>query len=704
MPKLDRRNELLYRVYFVLLAFFVVSLVISYRIFVISVIEGDEWRAKKERNYMVWRPMKTERGQILADDGQSILASSVEFFEIRMDPVAPSEADFKTHIDGLSQGLSKIIGKYSASEWKNKIIAARVAYKRKQPGGTRNLLIAKEVDHFMMKRIQELPLFSKGQYKGGLIKIREYNRQRPFRELAARTIGIDRDENRVGLENSFNTVLQGEQKRAYMKKVAPDLYIPVFDPTEFEIIRGNDIVTTINVNMQDIVHNELFKGLQEFDAQAATAIIMEVSTGQIKAISNLSKNSSGQIGEYKNYAISHSSEPGSTFKAASILALLEDGAYQPTSLVDFSHGKKKFYGHWMHDSGQHGIGEGELRVAFEKSSNIGIASALDDYYNKTKDWSKFTSRLEQFGLYNKTNVEIEGEPAPIIKNPIKDKRNWYNTTIPWMAHGYELHLTPLQVLNFYNTIANGGKMLKPQLVTEIKSGTRSLKKFKPVVVKESIARVENIEKLKSLLNGVVERGTGASLKSDNYTFSGKTGTTKVGYNGGIIEYNASFAGYWPAENPKYSMIIVVYGLRGSTYYGNAVAGPIFRRVMDWCHSLENENWVYHNTEGSMGKYTGTLFGYENDYLQIFNTLEVPYKQVGKWMKGSSGDYGEILNGKAKISSSEVPDVAGMGPRDAMYILENLGMKVSVHGYGRVQKQSIRAGSKLNRQQITLYLN
>ncbi len=704
MPSQDRKNELLYRVYFVLFVFILLAVLIGYRVFVISVLERDEWRAKKDRNYMVWRPMKTERGQILADDGKSILASSVEFFDIRMDPVAPSDKDFYANIDGLAAGLATVVGKYSPHEWKGKIVSARVSYIKKQSGGNRNLLIADDIDHFKMKKLSELPLFEKGQYKGGIIKLRKYRRQRPFKDLAARTIGIDRDSFRVGLEHYYNTLLQGEQKKTYMKRVAPDLYIPVFDPTEFEIIRGNDIVTTIDIGLQDVMHNELLRGLKESGGQAATAVIMEVSTGKIKAISNLSKNANGVIGEFKNFAIAHSSEPGSTMKAATVLALLEDNAYKPSSVVDFSMGKKNFYGHLMHDSGNNGITEGELRVALEKSSNVGIASAADEFYNKTKNWSQFASRLNQFGMYSPTDVDIQGEPQPQVKDPVKDKKNWYNTTIPWMAHGYEVQYTPLQILNFYNTVANDGYRMRPYLVSEIKKGEKVLKKIKPSRSKEPIAQKQNIEALQAMLEGVVERGSATNLKSRAYTFAGKTGTAKLGYNGGEIQYNASFVGYWPSSNPKYSMIVVIYGLNGSKYYGNVVAGPVFKRIMDWVQALEPTEYAIKNTKDIPGKFKGKYYGQEGDYAQIFNTLEIPFKSVGSWVKGYSSDFGEVLNSKALISTNTVPDVQGMGPRDAIYVLENIGMKVKVDGYGKVIRQSIRPGNEITKNEITLYLN
>lgn len=699
MIDMNRKNELLYRVYSVLLAFFLFALVIGYRVVKISIIEGDEWRAKKEKRYMEWRPLPTQRGNIYADDGQSLLATSVEFFEIRMDPTVVRSSVFETEIDGLCQGLAEYNPRRSAAEWKNLIVNARA-------NKSKYVLIAKKVDHFGLQRLSKLPIFNRGQYEGGFMKNRLYQREKPYRQLASRTIGVDRADNRVGLENSFNRLLRGEEKKAYMKRISKDLYIPVYDPTEYEIIKGKDLITTINVSMQDILHNELLRGVQEHQAEGGTAAIVEVKTGRIKAISNLSFNNAGRLGEFQNFAVAHKSEPGSTMKAASVLALLEDDYANSQTIVDFSKGKKKFYDQWMYDSGNHGISKSTLKEAFEKSSNVGIASAVEEAYGRTKKWTQYANHLRNFGLNELSGVEIEGEPDPFIKHPKVHRKEWYGTTIPWMAHGYEMGMTPLQVLRFYNAIANDGRLMNLQLVTGISTAGKLEKSFDPVVHKDAIASLESITELQAMLEGVVERGTGKNLKSEYYKFAGKTGTTKVGYSGdGEVKYNASFVGYWPADAPKYSMIVVVYGLKGNMYYGNQVAGPIFKRVMDWTYAIQSDRReIIATTDDFKGDYKGEVYGYGGDFADIFKDLKVRYASSGKWIKGQSGQDGEVLNGKAKIRKNVVPDLEGMGVRDAVYVLENLGMRVKVDGYGKVSKQSLRPGETISDQEITLYLN
>jgi cell division protein FtsI (penicillin-binding protein 3) len=492
-----------------------------------------------------------------------------------------------------------------------------------------------------------------------------------------------------------------------MQFLPPDLWVSVYDPTDYEIIKGGDIVTTIDVEMQDIVHNELMKGMQLHNAEAATAVIMEVSTGRIKAISNLSRNKSGEIGEFQNFAMAIQSEPGSTFKSASVLALLEDGFAGAETVVDFAYGKKRFYDQWMYDSSNHGISKSTLQEALEKSSNIGVASIMHDVYNKKERQHLFIDRLRQFGLADISGIEIEGEPKPLIKDPRTHQSEWYGTTIPWMSHGYELMITPLQMLNFYNAVANGGKLMRPQLVKEIRKDGKIERVFPPEIKVNRIAKKENIDQLQMMLEGVVDRGTGNSLKSDLYRFAGKTGTTKVNYNReGEMNYNASFVGYWPAAAPKYSMIVVVYGLKGRVYYGNQVSGPIFRRIVDWTYATQNESGVVQadmNTITS-GMYSGEIHGFGPDYDEIFGHVDVTYNNPGRWVVGSATEEGYISSEKAKISVQKMPDLEGMGARDAVYVLENLGMQVAVKGYGKVSRQSLRPGDPINGDLITIYLN
>ena len=708
MSDQSKKNELLIRVYLVLVLFVCFAGLIAWRIIDIALIDGEYWKTKKENRYMEWRPVPTQRGDIYADDGVSLLATSVEFFEIRMDPVAPSDRDFYDNIDALCRELAKYPGKHSPQKWRNIIVGARKAYIQNRPGGSRNLPIAEQVDHMGYEKLKSYPLFKLGQYRGGIIKIKEYVRKKPYEDFAARTIGEDRESNMVGLENSFNLKLKGEEKNAYMQILPGKLYIPVYDPTDYEIIKGRDLVTTLSMPLQDVVHNELYRGVQEYDAEGAVAILMEVTPGRIKAFSNLSKSKDGQIGEYHNLGFADRSEPGSTIKAASVLALLEDGFAKANTIVDFSKGHKKFYDQWMDDSSPHDTNFGTLQMAFERSSNVGIASIMQDKYGSAAKRMMYYKRLMQFGFDGPTGLELAGEPAPYIKNPEKDSKIWYGTTVPWMAHGYELSMTPLQVLNFYNAIANNGTLMKPQIVKEVRFNDEVEEIFEPVVKRQQIAQPENIKVLQKMLESVVTDGTAQSLQSDFYAFAGKTGTTKVDYSKGERKYNASFVGYWPAKEPKYSMIVVVYGLKGSRFYGNVVAGPIFKKIMDWTFALQNGDVAMMEQKGeennSIKGFRGNVYGFSGDFNKIFDDVDLGYKSSNRWIKGGNDQSGNVLTGNAKISAESVPDLEGMGLRDAIYVLENLGVRVKVEGVGHVVKQSIRAGEKIDNQEITLYLN
>ena len=706
MPKFDTKTELLARLYLVLLGFIVVAVLIGWKIVDISVIEGEHWRSKNENGLMKLRPVKTQRGNIYGDDGSSLLATSVEFFEIRMDPVAPSQENFDKYIDGLCRKLAEFPGGKTMWEWKSKIVGARQAYFSKKRGGSRNLLIVKQVDHIDYKKIKSYPLFELGQHGGGIKTVKRYIRKRPYKDLAARTIGLTRDQYSVGLENSFNSTLKGKERMEFMKFIKPDLWVSVYDPTDFEIVKGLDIVTTINVPLQDVVHHELLNGIRQENAEGGTAILMEVKTGRIKAMANLKLNKQGEYGEFHNYAIAERSEPGSTIKAASVLALLEDGLATPNTIVDFSMGRKKFYDKWMSDSKRHGISRSTLKEAVEISSNVGIASALHEAYNSRDKQALYIDKLRQFGIHRKTGVEIEGEPEPFIKHPVENRSIWYGTTIPWMAHGYESLLTPLQILGFYNTIANDGVRMKPQIVKAISQDEEIKKTFEPEVDIKSIAKKENIEAVQHMLEGVVERGTARSLKADRYNFAGKTGTTKVDYDKAEHKYNASFAGYWPSEDPEYSLIVVVYGLKGSKYYGSIVAGPIFKRIADWTYAIKGGTGfaAIRDDISSSAEFNGSVYGHGSDYEVIFDNTEIDFKRAGNWIRGESASDGSVVSGKARIKMDIVPDMKGMGPRDAVYVLENLGMKVRLDGVGRVARQSIRPGSTIENQEIVLYLN
>lgn len=707
---MDRKKEMLWRAYLVMFAFLLASAIILVKIFNISVLERDKWRQKGEAN-VKWKVVDADRGNIYAEES-ILLSTSIQFFEVRMDMSVVKSDVFKEGVDSLAYVLSTfdpgIIAPKSKAEW----LKALKAAKKKN---SKFFFIGKGLDIEAYNKLKKAPILRLGKMRGGLISNRYGKRFKPFQELASRTVGVDRENaDRIGLEGYFDKFLKGDTDQRLMKRLGregtPDgnVWVPVFDPSENEIKRGDDIYTTINIDMQDIVHHELLKGLKKNNAEGGVAILMEVGTGAIKAISNLTKGADSTYFEMYNQGVARLSEPGSTMKLATMLAALEDGMTNIDTVIDLNYGIRNFSDRTMYDSEKHGKKYATMAESFEISSNVGVASIANDLYNSRDGRVQWIKRLKQFGLHEPTGIDLGGEALPEIKDPVKNKDKWYGTTIPWMAHGYELMMTPLQMLNFYNTVANDGKMMKPYLVSEIKKGDELKKRFDPVILKPQIAKAENILKAKKMMEGVILKGTGKNLKSAFVSMAGKTGTAKTNYanKSEYAKYNGSFCGYFPAENPMYSMIVVIYEPKAGAYYGGATAGPVFKSVAEKVYAMKTKqvkslNDSIYATTSMPSK----AIGYGQDFSRIFDFLELKYKD-------KSDDGFAIVNpsenammiAEKKIKKALVPDVRGMGARDALYLLENAGLKVKVNGVGKVQQQSIPPGTSAKGQYIVLNLN
>ncbi len=700
---MDRKKELLVRMYLVMFAFVMLSIVIIVRVAKVSIVEGDKWRAKGNKNVKL-RTVLAERGNIYSEE-YNLLATSLKFFEIHMDLTVVKEETFRKNVDSLAYHLNRSIGtQKSQYEWKEDLLRARRNKKRYYP-------IAKKVTIDEYKELKEFPIFRYGKFRGGLIAQKFERRIKPFKSYASRTIGEDRKNAvKIGLEGYFDEALSGDDREVLMKKVSAqhEDWIPVYDMSEMEQRRGHDLVTTLNVGIQDIVHTELLSRAMELRAKAATAIVMEVETGAIKAISNFRMQKDSTYAEIYNDAIGRLSEPGSTFKLASVLAMMDDGFCDLNTMVDLQNGKTRFYDKEMFDSDWHNMQMVTMQKAFEKSSNVGIAKLTHQFYNSKEGRIKYIEQLTKFGLTNKTGIEISGEGQPFIKHPTKDKSKWYGTTIPWMAHGYELMITPLQMLNLYNTVANDGKMMKPYLVSDILEDDDVYKHFDPKVLNAKIASGQAIKNAQILLEAVVEKGTGKKLQSDKISIAGKTGTTRTNYTRKKEKkaYNASFAGYFPVKNPKYSMIIVMYEPQGNIYYGASAAGPAFKTIAERI-SILDINTEARNAEDMIvsNDLPSGNAGFGKDFTDVFNYVGVKYKKNdrSRWVEVTPLELNMNIK-KKRIKTKEVPDVKGMGARDAVYILENLGMKVDIVGVGKVAKQTIRSGTKLKGQHVTIYLN
>ena len=708
----EKKTELVARAYFVVIVFSIIAMVIAYKVVKISVVEGDKWRQKGGVNVQ-WMELDADRGNIYADD-ESILVTSMQLYEVRMDMKVLNDKVFYEKVDSLALMLSTTIRTdKTKSTWKNELIAAK---KKGKP----YFFIAKDLDIEDLRMVRKFPIFRYGRYGSGYIETRYGRRVKPLKELASRTIGEDRDNaQKVGLEGYYDRFLKGPVDKRLMKKVSAteDIWVPIYDPSENNLLKGDDVITTLNVHLQDIVHSEVENAMIKYNAKMATAILMEVETGAIKAITNLGVNEQGLMREYYNIGVASSTEPGSTFKLATALALLEDGKATPETTVNLNGGTLKFSDRIMHDSEKHNKFVVTLKEAFAISSNVGLASLANQAYNQNLEGRKmFRDRLTTFGLDALTGIDLEGEGKPKIKDPVLQKNDWYGTTIPWMAHGYEVAITPLQMLNFYNAVANGGKLMKPYLVSEIRSENGKSIHFKPTVLKESIAKPENIRAAQAMLEEVVLTGTAKSIKSEEFSFAGKTGTTRINYanKDEFKKYNASFAGYFPADKPKYSLIVVVYEPQG-VFYGSLVAAPIFKSIAEktlaWgrMEDIASVDPALTDSlamaQAKRNNVVGSVSGYAGDFITLFDYVGMAYKVKSKqqWALVNPLEHKMILNGK-KISKGKIPDVRGMGPRDAVYILESLGLGVLVQGSGKVVRQSILPGTTANGQKVEIYLN
>jgi cell division protein FtsI (penicillin-binding protein 3) len=704
---MDRKKEMLMRAYFVMGCFILFSAVIVFRIFNIAVIDREKWRQKGEANVQ-WRVVDADRGNIYAEE-EYILATSLQFFEVRMDLRSVRNEDFSKGVDSLAIFLNqfdpKFIRQQTIAEWKRDL-------KQAKKKGNAYFFIARGLDVEAFNRLKKAPILRLPKGRNGLVKSRYGKRVKPYQELASRTIGVDRENaDRIGLENYFDKFLRGETDQRLMKRLSQngeDMWVPVFDPSENEIKRGDDLLTTINIGMQDVVHQELYDAVKKHNAEGGVAILMETKTGAIKAMSNLSRSGDSSYVEMRNDAVSRLGEPGSTIKLATMLALMEDGVTNPDTVVTLNYGVRQFSDRIMHDSEEHGRMTATMAEAFEISSNVGCAVLANNRYNTVEGRKLWIMRLKQFGLHEMTGVDLTGEPKPFIKDPVADKKSWYGTTIPWMAHGYELMMTPLQTLNLYNTVANGGKMMRPYLVEEIRKGDEVKKRFEPVIVRQQIAKPENIAKAKKMMEGVILRGTGKSMKSEFVNLAGKTGTAKTNYAnvGEHGKYNGSFCGYFPAENPMYSMIVIIYEPKAGVYYGGYTAGPVFKNVAEKVYAMKTkQSQMLTDSVAVASNMPGTAHGYTKDFGTIYDYLN--FKTKGKptsdWAITSVSSTAMLMNTK-KIKKSIIPDVRGMGARDAIFLLENLGLMVKIKGAGKVSTQSVPAGSALAGQRVILQLN
>jgi cell division protein FtsI (penicillin-binding protein 3) len=702
---LEVKRDILWRVYLSFIGIVLLSFIVLGRAFYIQHAEGAYWRSKSDSLHTRIVNLDADRGTIFSEDG-SMLSTSIPFFTIYIDFGAEGLREkngkrFREHLDSLSMALSGLFKDASSAAYKQLL---QTGFRKKD----RYFLLKKDISFQQYKSLRDFPLVRQGRNKSGFIAEINNKRLNPFGLLANRTIGLARENaQNVGLERTYDSVLRGETGKRLVRFIAGGVAVPV-EGYELEPENGKDLITTLDVNIQDIAENALLKVVSEREAEYGTCIVMEVATGKIKAIANLGKGSDGEYWEDLNYAI-RASEPGSTFKLATMLAALEDKKINLGTRVNIEKGIWKVNGRTVYDSEERNLTDVSVQQAFELSSNVGMAKLAMTYYAKQP--MQFINHLKRLRLNEFSGIGLLGETQPIIKSP--KSKTWSATSLPWMAFGYEVLVSPLQTLMLYNAVANDGKMMRPYLVEEIRKGGLPVSIHQPEVMVEKICSESTLKQLKTCLEGVVTNGTAKALRSPYYSIAAKTGTALMangnrGYNDHI--YQSSFAGYFPADKPMYSCIVVIRNKpHALQYYGGAVAGPVFREIADKLYAMRAQEIpaikeMVPAKDSVVFNYTGSL----RDIKLVYSTLQIPFSDSANGHRYSRAttalDFSTVLREKS-IEATLMPDLKGMGLKDALFILEQMDMIVLVKGTGKVKEQSILAGKAIvKNQSVFLSLN
>ncbi|MFO7977899.1 MAG: penicillin-binding protein [Bacteroidales bacterium] len=695
----NENSDILKRAYVVYFFTVLFALLILGKVLVIQVFQGEKWREMAQNTTMRYLDIEAIRGDICADDG-SLLATSVPRYEIRMDLSAQVIKDdlFYSSIDSLSILLSNLFRDRSTSQYRSALSHAR----RNQE---RYFLVKRNVSYSQLQEAKKFPLFRLGRFKGGFVLVESTRREMPYKTLAARTIGYERGGIFVGLEGAYRESLEGIHGKRLMQRISGGNWMPINDENEIQPQHGRDLITTINVQMQDVVESALRRKLRESGADYGTAILMEVKTGKIKAISNLTRNATGNFEESFNFAVGESVEPGSTFKLASMIAALEDKVVNPEDLINTEEGQITYFNRTMRDVKKGGHGVITVKHAFEVSSNVGLSKIIYEAYKDNPQ--RFVDRLKAMGLHEPLGLEIYGEGQPLIREV--DSKGWSGVSLPWMAIGYEVSMTPLQILSLYNAVANDGRMMRPMFVEEIRQTGKTYKHFEPQVINRSIASTSTLKMVQEMLVGVVQNGTAQNIHTETYQIAGKTGTAQVantrhGYrNASGVSYRSSFAGYFPADDPQYSCIVMVHNPKGWIYTGSQISAPVFREISDKIFATQmniNQRWEEQPLLTHLPSFRNA---YKEDIKTIYSEFDCRLEDESQsiWVTASVKSDTVSLSSKEFIENL-VPDVVGMSLKDAYFVLENAGLRVRFTGRGIVRKQSLRAGTRIS-PASTIYL-
>lgn len=696
------KSNILFRIYLIggLCSLFGVA--VLGKVYQIQNDKVHNWKRLADSLTTNYFDVKAERGNIYSADDK-LLATSVPYFELHIDFASKAMTDeiFKKNVDSLAFYMWKHFYKNTVQGYKEQLIKARKQKKRYYP-------LCANADYSLLKDIKKWPLFREGKFKGGLIVETHQERRNPYGHLAQRTIGLIRDNAQdIGLEEASDSLLKGVNGKVLKQKIAGGEWVPIKGAGQIEPKNGYDIITTIDLGLQDITESTLLEAVTEYQADFGCAILMEVKTGAIKAIANLGKNKDATYSENYNYAIGLSNEPGSVFKIAGYLALFDDGLIKLTDSINSNHANAVFAGQLLTDDGHNSqysfLTPGK---ALAISSNVVIAKWITQFYGSNKQ--KFYNKLEDFGLTAAAHIDLKGESSPVIHQP----KDWSALSLPWIAHGYEVKFTPLQILTFYNAIANNGTRMKPYLVQQVLDNGNVIREFKPTSTKQKICKPEAAAMAKEILLRVVEdkNGTGRGIFTPHYRIAGKTGTAKMSFGKtGYTDKNlSSFVGFFPADDPLYSCIVVIGGPQGLFTTGGAVSAPVFRTMADKIITSNIKGNKAINKDSTLSnKPLPFLKGTKeevNEFNKRFN-VKFDFKEDWEYAFVKSDSSERIGIGKIDIEENKVPNVRGMLLDDAVYVLENKGFKVSFIGKGKVAGQSIPAGSQIIKgSSIQLVLN
>jgi cell division protein FtsI (penicillin-binding protein 3) len=701
----DVKRDIRFRVYITFTFICLFGLAIIIKAAMIQVKEGKQLRSLSNQMHLKADTVDAERGNIYSEDGL-LLCSSVPEFDAYIDFTVIQKDTFNKYVDTLATCLAHLFNDQSKTAYKT-------ALQQGFRDSVRYFPLRKKMPYYDYEALRSFPVFNKGSRRGGLITESKTKRVNPNGILAFRTIGLWRslwkdgklEANTIGLEATYDTVLSGVNGSRMLQKQTGGVWMPI-QGTEVDPQNGRDIVTTLDFGIQDVAEHALKMVLENYECAFGTAIVMEVQTGKIRAMVNLGRDDkSGEYVENQNYALTRG-EPGSTFKMATLLSLLNDGYINVNDDVNCNDGSKQFFNRTMHDS-HHGLGKMPIRNAFAQSSNVGMATiAFEHYANNPK---QFTEHLKKLHLNDRTGIDLRGESKPMMIEP--GESEWSKTTLPWMATGYGIMITPLHTCMLYNAVANNGRMMKPYLVSAVREYGKDIKTFEPVALEEHVASEDAIKQVQSCAEEVVLSGTAKHIKSPHYRIAGKTGTAQVAdkgipYKAGV--YQGSFVGYFPAEKPRYTICVVIRTKAHSrAYYGGAIAAPVFRMIADKIFATGMGSW-----DGQLDSIARTgnhqLFAKmatQKSYNVLLNAMN---KKPGgeEAMPGAMVQMGidsakKMIVQHKPIYRNMVPDVKGMGLRDAVYLMEREGLHVQVIGSGMVQSQSVAAGTAIVKGQVVV---